>query len=312
MKLTQTKTLFVALCALFAFNAQAAEERVVASVDGYPIMQSQMVKALGKRANTEANRKAAIDAVIDEFIVQRAIQESGVKINYAHVDQVIEGIAAKNGITYGQLLDYLDSQRITLNQYRQQIAHQMLMEQVRNQSIGKSIQVNPQDVQNLAKELLDKAKANGNVKTVTGTEHRVSHILIKTTPILNDAQAKAKLNAIVADIKAGKISFEEAAKTHSVDYASGIEGGDLGFQFLNAYDPTFANVAQKSKMGVISAPFKSQFGWHILKVTDTRQGDRTEDAYLQKAYEQLVDKKAQAASKDWVKALRQNADVKYY
>lgn len=312
MKFTQVKSLFIAGFALFAFSSVNAEERVVATVDGYPIMQSQVKQALGKKANTEANRKIALDAVIDDFVVQRAIQESGIKVNYAYVDQMIENIAAQNGLTYGQLLDALDYQGISLNQYRQQLAHQILMEQVRQQSIGKTIQVEPQQVQSLAKELLDKAKTSGKLKTVTGTEHRVSHILIKTTPILNDAQAKAKLASIVADIKAGKTTFEDAAKANSVDYASGADGGDLGFNFLDVYDPAFAKVAQKSKVGVISAPFKSQFGWHILKVTDTRQGDRTEDAYLQKAYEQLVDKQAQAASKDWVKALRSKSDVKYF
>ncbi|AUI65418.1 MULTISPECIES: peptidylprolyl isomerase [Glaesserella] len=312
MKFSQVRSLFIAGFALLAFSTVSAEERVVATVDGYPIMQSQVKQALGKKANTDANRKAALESVIDDFVVQRAIQESGIKINYAYVDQVIENIAIQNGITYGQLLDYLDSQRITLNQYRQQIAHQMLMEQVRQQSIGKTIQVEPQQVQSLAKELLEKAKSSGKLQTVTGTEHRVSHILIKTTPVLNDAQAKAKLVSLVADIKAGKTTFEDAAKANSVDYASGADGGDLGFNFLDVYDPAFAKVAQKSKIGVISAPFKSQFGWHVLKVTDTRQGDRTEDAYLQKAYEQLVDKQAQAASKDWVKVLKSKSEIKYF
>ncbi len=312
MKFTQVKSLFIAGFALFAFSSANAEERVVATVDGYPIMQSQVKQALGKKANTEANHKVALDAVIDDFVVQRAIQESGIKVNYAYVDQMIENIAAQNGLTYGQLLDALDYQDISLNQYRQQLAHQILMEQVRQQSIGKTIQVEPQQVQSLAKELLDKAKTSGKLQTVTGTEHRVSHILIKTTPILNDVQAKAKLTSIVADIKAGKTTFEDATKANSVDYASGEDDADLVFNFLDVYDPAFAKVAQKSKVGVISAPFKSQFGWHILKVTDTRQGDRTEDAYLQKAYEQLVDKQAQVASKDWVKALRSKSDVKYF
>ncbi|MDH2998947.1 peptidylprolyl isomerase [Pasteurellaceae bacterium LFhippo2] len=306
------KTLFIGLTTLFAVSQVAkAEERVLAIVDGYPIMQSQVVKSLGKKANNEANRKAALESTIDDYLVQKAIQESGVKINYAQVDQVIENIAIQNGITYGQLLDYLDSQRITLNQYRQQIAHQMMMEQVRHQSIGKSIKVEQEDVHALAKKMIDDAKAKGKLKTVHGTEHRVSHILIKTTPILNDAQAKAKLNGILADIKAGKTTFEQAAQANSVDYVSGAEGGDLGFNFLDVYDPAFAKAAKSAKKNAITAPFKSKFGWHILKVTDTRQGDRTEDAYMQKAYEQLVDKQAQSASKNWVKALRNRAEIQY-
>ena len=312
MKQISIKSLMVSFIALFGLTQfSQAEERVVATVDGYPIMQSQVKKALGKKANTEANRKVALESLIDDFLVQRAIQESGVKINYAYVDQMIENIAAQNGLTYGQLLDALDYQGITLNQYRQQLAQQMMMEQVRQKTIGQTIQVNPQEVEALGKKLLEEAQAKGKVKQTTATQHKVSHILLKTNPILTDAKAKAQLNQIINDIKAGKTTFEEAAKTHSVDYASGIEGGDLGWNFLDIYDPAFAKVAQKSKQGVISAPFKSQFGWHILKVTDTRQSDRTEDAYVQKAYEQLMNKQAQEASKDWVKALKNRAEIKY-
>ncbi|VEB26388.1 survival SurA-like protein [Actinobacillus lignieresii] len=313
MKLISAKSLLVALVTAIGISqtAIAIEERVVALVDGVPVMESQVQRVLGKKVNSEANHKAALEQIIDDLLVQKAVKEAGVKVNYAKVDQVIEDIAARNGITYGQLLDALDYQGITLEQYRQQIAQQMAMEQVRHISIGKSIQVDPKDVHAYAKELLEKDKANGKLKNVTGVQHRVSHILIKTTPVLNDIQAKAKLAQIVADIKAGKTTFEEAAKANSVDYLSAADGGDLGYNFLDIYDPAFAKAASTAKQEQITAPFKSQFGWHILKVTGTQQGDRTEDAYNQRAYEQLVDKQAQEAAKDWVKALRKTADVQY-
>ncbi|QGM81266.1 peptidylprolyl isomerase [Otariodibacter oris] len=312
MKLTFVKLLFTTLIAYFSlFSIAQAEERVVATVDGYPIMQSEVDKALGRRANTEKNRQIALNDTIDDFLVQRAIQESGIKVNYAYVDQIIENIAIENGITYGQLLDALDYQGITLNQYRQQLAHDLLMQGVRQQAIESSIQVQPEDVQRLAKEMQDNAKASGTLKTATGTQYHISHILIKTNPILNDAQAKAKLTAIADDINSGKTTFESAAEKNSLDYVSAADGGDLGWNFLEVYDPTFAKIAQQTKIGVLSKPFKSEFGWHIMKVTDTRQADRTEDAYLQRAYEQIINRQAQAASQNWVKALKDRADIKY-
>lgn len=312
--MTSAKSILVALLgALFVAQSAMAEERVVATVDGNMIMESQVVRALGKKANNAANRKAALESVIDEMLVQQAVKKAGIKIDYHQVDRAIEDIAARNGLTYGQLLDALDYQGISLNQYRQQIAQQMMMEAVRHQSIGQAIQVQPEQVQvqAQAKAMLEKDKAAGKVKAVTGQEYRISHILIKTNPVLNDAQAKAKLNQLVADIKAGKTTFEEAAKANSVDYVSAADGGDLGFQFLDTFDPAFANVASRAKKDQITAPFKSQFGWHVLKVTDTRQGDRTQDAYAQKAYENLVNKQAEEASKDWVKTLRKGANIQY-
>ncbi|HGO5855477.1 TPA: peptidylprolyl isomerase [Mannheimia haemolytica] len=307
------KSLFAVAVATMSLTqvANAFEERVVALVNDTPIMQSQVQRVLGKKKATEASQRAAIDQVIDDMLVQQAMKEAGVKVSPAAVNQAVENVAIQNGITYGQLLDALDYQGITLEQFKRNIAQQMAMEQVRHISISKSIQVAPQQVQALAKELMAKDKAAGKLKTVSGKEHRISHILLKTNPILNDAQAKAKLSSLTTDINSGKISFEEAAKTHSVDYASGADGGDLGFNFLEIYDPAFANVASKIKPNQISAPFKSQFGWHILKVTDTRNGDRTEDAYHQRAYQQLVNKQAEEASKDWVKALRKTANIQY-
>lgn len=304
------KTLFVGAVTVFGLSfSVSAEERVVAMLNGQPIMQSQVKKALGKKANTAANQRIALDSVIDDILIQKAIEDSGVKIDYAQVDKMIEGIAAQNGLTYGQLLDALDYQGISLSQYRQQLAHQMMMHQVRDVSIGKAIQVEPEEVQKLAKQMLNQANAKG--KAQSATQYRISHILIKTNPILNDAQAKAQLTRLAAEIKAGRLSFEEAAKQHSVDYASGADGGDLGWNLLSAYDPAFANTANASKIGVISAPFKSQFGWHILKVSETRKVAQTEEAYMQKAYESLVNQKGQALAQDWIKALRQQAEIQY-
>lgn len=312
MKFTSAKSLFVSLMgALFIAQSAQAEERVVATVDGNMIMESQVVRALGKKANTEENRKAALENLIDETLVQEAIKKSGVKVDYRQVDRAIEDIAARNGLTYGQLLDALDYQGISLSKYRQQIAQQMMMEAVRHQSIGQSIQVQPEQVRAQAQQMLANDKAAGKVYQVSAPEYRISHILIKTTPVLNDAQAKAKLTQLVADINAGKISFEDAAKANSLDYVSAADGGDLGYQFLDTFDPAFANAASRAKKDQITAPFKSQFGWHVLKVTDTRQGDRTEDAYAQKAYENIVNQQAQEASQDWVKTLRKNADIQY-
>lgn len=312
MNLSFLKALFICSCTLWGISQQVlAEERVVASINGQPVMQSEVKRALGKKADNAANRKIALESLIDDVLVQKAIKDAGITVNYAYIDQMIEGIAAQNGLTYGQLLDALDYEGISLAQYRQQLAHQLVMQQVRDITIGNAIEVDPKEVQKLAKKMLVEAKAKGKVDSVSGTEYRISHILIKTTPILNDAQVKSQLNKIVSEIKAGKTTFEEAAKAQSVDYASGADGGDLGWNRLSAYDQTFATVARNSKKEIISSPFKSQFGWHILKVTDTRQSDMTEENYLEKAYQQLANQRAQEVSKDWVKTLRQQADIRY-
>ncbi|MFU2114201.1 peptidylprolyl isomerase [[Pasteurella] aerogenes] len=312
MKAFNFKTFLFTIVSFFAFsNGVQAVERVIATINGAPILESQVKRALGKKANTETNRQAAVDSIIDDILVQQAIKESGVKVNYAQVDQIIENIAAQNGLTYGQLLDALDYQGISFESYRRQIANQLLMSEVRNQAIGKSVDITREEVQALGQKMLKQAQEKGTEKKVTGTEYQVRHILLKLNPMLNDAQAKAELNQIRADITSGKISFADAALKYSKDYLSGANGGNLGFAFPETYVESFAKTIKNTKKGTISTPFKSDFGWHILEVTDTRQGDRTQEAYMQKAYEQLVNQQLQEASKDWVKALRKRADIKY-
>ncbi|MBE2895871.1 peptidylprolyl isomerase [Pasteurellaceae bacterium HPA106] len=303
-------TLTALLGALLVAQPVMAAETVVATVDGYPILSGQVKQALGKRANTAANRAKALDDVIDDILVQKAIKDSGVVIRTSDVDRVLQGIADQNGLTWGQLLDALDYQGIDYHQFRNQIRHQLLMGQVRQRSIGKSIDVDRDQVLELGKKMQQEAKAKGNLHKATATEYRVSHILLKTNPILTDAKAKAQLTQLRSDILAKKISFEEAAKQNSKDYLSGYKGGDLGFAFPESYVGEFAKKVRSSKQGVISAPFKTEFGWHILKVTDTRKGDRTEQYYQQKAYENLINRQAQSAANNWVKALRKNADIK--
>lgn len=313
MKAFNFKSILFTVLGLFTIvNTAQATERVVATVNGTPILESQVKRELGSRGNSESNRQAVMDKIIDDILVQQAIQDSGIQISQAQIDQVIDGIAAQNGLTYGQFLDALDYQGINYNRYRQEIAHQMLMGEVRNQAIGKSINVNREEVIALGQKLLEEAKAKGNQKQLSATEYQVRHILLKLNPMLDDAQAKAQLSQIRTDISSGKITFADAALKYSKDYLSGANGGNLGFAFPEVYSAPFAQAMLSTKKGTISAPFKTEFGWHILEVTDTREGDKTADAYMQVAYEQLVNEQVKDVSTNWVKALRKNAVIRYF
>ena len=294
-------------CVAFTSMAQAGE-RVVATVDGIPILESQVRANMGKKGD----RQSALDKIIDDLLVQKAIQESGVKIDPREIDRVVEDTAARNGLTYGQFLDALDYQGISLNTFRQQIANQMMMGAVRNKAINESVAVTREEVVALGQKMLDEAKSQGTAQKVTGKEYEVRHILLKLNPMLNDAQAKAELTRIRSDIIAGKMTFADAALKYSKDYLSGANGGSLGYAFPETYAPQFAQTVVQSKQGVISAPFKTEFGWHILEVTGMRDGDLTAEAYAQKAYEHLVNSQLQDATKDWVKALRKKADIQYF
>ena len=75
MKLTSIKSLMIAMIATLGTVQSASAESVMAVVNGNMIMESQVLKALGKKANTEENRKAALETIIDDTLVQEAGNE---------------------------------------------------------------------------------------------------------------------------------------------------------------------------------------------------------------------------------------------
>jgi len=95
----------------------------------------------------------------------------------------------------------------------------------------------------------------------TGKEYHVEHILVE-----KEADAKA----IIAQLKAGS-NFEEIAKAKSKDPGSAPSGGDLGWVTEKSLVPEFSKAMVQLKPGqVTDKPVKSQFGWHVIKMMDSR------------------------------------------
>jgi peptidyl-prolyl cis-trans isomerase C len=95
-----------------------------------------------------------------------------------------------------------------------------------------------------------------------GTEYRARHILV---------EKEDEAIALIAQIKGGA-KFEDLAKAKSKDPGSGENGGDLDFANPSSYVPEFSQAMTKLKKGEMTeTPVKSQFGFHIIKLEDTRE-----------------------------------------
>ncbi len=91
-------------------------------------------------------------------------------------------------------------------------------------------------------------------------EVRASHILVKTRP---------EAVKIKKEIESGQISFEDAAREYSL-CPSGQNGGDLGYFNRKQMVQQFSDTAFDLKVGQISDPVGTKFGWHIIKTTAKR------------------------------------------
>ena len=150
----------------------------------------------------------------------------------------------------------------------------------------------------------------GESQNVSVTEVHARHILIKITPIMSDQQAHAKIEQIAAEIRAGKITFADAANKYSDDPGSANLGGDLGWASPNIYDPAFRDAVMQLKKGQLSQPVRSSFGWHLIQLLDTRQVDRTDEVAKDRAYNILFNRKFAEEAQTWMQEERASAYVK--
>lgn len=145
-----------------------------------------------------------------------------------------------------------------------------------------------------AKAEYDKFKAQAS-----GTEYRARHILVE-----GEDEAKA----LIAQIKGGA-KFEDLAKEKSKDPGSGQNGGDLDFAKPDNYVPEFSKAMTALKKGEMTEqPVKSQFGWHIIRLEDTREAQFPDfDAVKPQIQQRLGQVKLQKFQED----LRKGAKTDY-
>jgi peptidyl-prolyl cis-trans isomerase C len=144
-----------------------------------------------------------------------------------------------------------------------------------------------------------------------GTQIRASQILLKTEPDASAAdkeKVKQKLAGIKKEIEGGTITFAAAANKYSEDPANaGGAGGDLDYFSLNTgLIEEFTDVAFKLKKGMVSDPVETPFGYHLIQVTDRKEG-KDPDFEQNKPY--IINQYAMELQKEVVNAEKKTAKV---
>jgi peptidyl-prolyl cis-trans isomerase D len=208
---------------------------------------------------TFAQARAAIDAFLEKREVQVArfdAADFASKVNPTDAD--IEAFYKANPAMF-QAPEQADIEYVMLDA----------------ESIMKSLPVNEQDLKTYYEQ---------NVSRIGGVEERrASHILIaaaKDAPAAERAKAKAKAEEVLAQAKKSPDSFAELAKKYSQDPGSAAKGGDLDYFTRGAMTKPFEDAVFGMKTGDISGPVETEFGFHIIKLTDVK-------APKQKTFEEL-------------------------
>jgi peptidyl-prolyl cis-trans isomerase D len=175
-------------------------------------------------------------------------------------------------------------------------------------AVQKSITVNEQDLKTYYEQ---------NAQQLAGNEERrASHILIEAPASATAAErekAKEKAEQLLAAVKKAPDSFAELARKNSQDTGSAAAGGDLDFFSRKAMVKPFADAVFAMKKGDISDVVETEFGYHIIKLTDIKVPQQKSYAEMKPALEtelkqQLAQKKFAETAETFSNAVYEQSD----
>ncbi|HQR59932.1 MAG TPA: peptidylprolyl isomerase [Methylophilaceae bacterium] len=157
--------------------------------------------------------------------------------------------------------------------------------------------------------ILKLTNRRGGSSPLVVQQSHVRHILIKPGETVSEQDAKRRMDDLKERLDNGG-DFAELARLHSED-GSASKGGDMGWVGAGDTVPDFEKAMNALKIGEISEPVRTQFGWHIIQVTERREQDMGKEAARLKARQEIRARKSEEAYQDWLRELRDRAYVEY-
>ena len=148
----------------------------------------------------------------------------------------------------------------------------------------------------------------GNEQKALVPQFETRHILIKTSEVVSPESAKQTSDSIYNRIKAGE-DFATLAATYSNDPGSARDGGSLGWVSPGMMVPEFDAKMKAATVGQVTEPFETQFGWHILLVSGTRQQDMTQEYQQRMARQILGERQFDSELDSWLRELRSSTYI---
>lgn len=224
-----------------------------------------------------------------------ALQLQQRKLNYLRVDQ--RPFMNKAVITDDQVAEYYAQNKMSYVEPEKVQIEYLALSQA---ELAKKVAVSEEGLQDFY---------NDNKTSFSIPEKRqASHILIRTDEALSDEEALKKITAIEAELKAGK-DFSESAKINSQDPGSAKMGGDLGMFQQGMMVPEFDDAVFGLKLGEISKPIKTEFGYHLIKLTKIEPKKTQPFSEVKGQVEKEY--RAQTAEKEYFKLLEKMNSIAY-
>lgn len=335
----------VALSAVLFTGCGIKSAQTIIKVNGENITQGQFDESFNKSTqggmmaqlgiNVKDGKNSFLyylikDKVVNELIVKellnQEVEKRGIKVSGEDVDNAVKEIVDKVG-SKEQLNQILKQNGITTSQFKKDLAEEVKMKKLAQELTDSK--VSDADAKKYYNENVNQFKYPEKVKA--------SHILISVNPqeieeiITSDkenagasqeeikkkvaaeiANRKAKAEKLLGEIKKDQSQFEKLAKENSDDTTTAVKGGDLGFFAAQDMVPEFSKTAFSMKPNTVSNLVETQFGYHIIKVTDRMAAGQQPFEKVKNDIKGFLETQKQLEAIDkLVESLKKNATIEY-
>ncbi len=287
----------------------------IAFVDGQAVNERKFVQIVNQQLNmlVPPQQKSQLDPrlraqvmysalqqTIDYSLMLRETKRERIHISWGEINREVEGV--RNAYKVKSTREFkklLKQNGFTLSQFKQMVRDELAVQKLMRKVQG-DLTITDADIKNKFKKV------------------KASHILIKTeygnagdkaTSIKkSDEAALAQAEDLYKRLLKGE-DFSKLAREFSADERSAEKGGDLGWFGQGQMVPEFETVAFAMEKGQLSKPVKTVFGYHIIKLTDVKQGVVPIDVDEEETKKQLTEERKRQRIDNWYRHLLKKADI---
>lgn len=298
-------------------TTEDASKKIVATANGAPItlkhvqIRVQLVSRevayhtqISDEKKQEMMERALDQLIIEELAYQEA-KKTGITISEKDINNRLNEV--KNGFPSEELFNKsLAANNLDLDKYKKLIEKELSIKKINEKMFGKPITLSDKEVKDYFEKNREKFKEPEKI--------RLRQILIKIPAFASKEEwekGKNKAEEILSELKAGK-DFAKLAKEFSSD-SSREKGGDMGFIHKGRLEPYVEDIAYSLKVGEISDVLQTIYGYHIIKLEERKPPQNTQFSKIKEKLKKDLESIAmEEKKKDWIKGLREKAEIKYY
>lgn len=285
---------------------------VIARVNGEAINKTELQDAITSlegqagRPVPPEERDQVLRAVLDQLVTGHVLlQESRnrkVTVPDTEIDSRV-GELRQRFPTEEEFTKALATRNLTVDKIREELRKQLAIEKMIESEVTPQVSVNDQDVKNFYDQ--------NPAQFQQPEQYRASHILVMVPQGATPEQkqeARGKIDGVLKQVKGGG-DFAELAKANSQD-GSASQGGDLNFFTRGQMVEPFQKAVESLQVGQVSEVVETQFGFHIIKLTDKKPGRTVPLAEVNKKIaDYLVMQQKQQRASGFVESLRAKSKV---